>query len=104
MAKYFGKIGFGYDRELYPDVYEKEIVEKTYRGDLLRIYRSNHGTDKINDDISLSNQISIIADPYAKKNIYAMLYATFMGTKWKIVNVDVQFPRIILSLGGIYNE
>ena len=105
MARYYGKIGFGQDVETAPDVHEYKVTERTYYGDLLRNFkRTQTSGDKLNDDISISNQISIIADPYATHNFHAMLYATFMGTKWKITDVEVQYPRLILSLGGVYNE
>ena len=104
MARYYGKIGFGKEIETAPDVVDYEVTERTYYGDLLRNFKRNQTSDKLVDDISVSNQISIVADPYAVHNFHAMLYATFMGTKWKVTDVEVQYPRLILSLGGVYNE
>lgn len=57
----------------------------------------------MNDDINVSNEISILADPYANQNFHAMRYVEFMGAKWKISGVEVQYPRLILSVGGVYN-
>lgn len=104
MAKYFGKIGYAETKETVPGVWEEELIEHEYFGDLLRNTRKLQNGDKVNDNINISNQISIVADPYAYEHFSSMRYATFMGAKWKITDVDVQYPRLVLSLGGLYNE
>ena len=103
MAKFYGKIGYASTVETKPGVYEEQIVERSYYGDLIRNTRRLQSSDKVNDDISISNEISIVADPYATNNFHTMRYAVFMGTKWKISNVEVSYPRLILTLGGVYN-
>lgn len=104
MAKWYGEIGYGETVETFPSVWTEEIVKKiNYYGDLLTNNRRLQTGDKVNDDISITNQISILADPYACENFHAMRYVTFMGTKWKITDVQVEFPRLILTLGGVYN-
>lgn len=103
MAKFYGKIGYASTVETKPGVYEEQIVERSYYGDLIRNTRRLQSTDKVNDDINISNEISIVADPYATNNFHTMCYAVFMGTKWKISNVEVSYPRLILTLGGVYN-
>lgn len=103
MAKFYGTIGFAETKETSPGVYNEEIVEHFYYGDLIRNNRRLQSGDKVNDDINVSNEISIVADPYANEHFYAMRYVSFMGAKWKISNVDVQYPRLILTLGGVYN-
>lgn len=102
-AKYYGKIGYNESVETTPGVWEEKITERSYYGDLIKNSRRLQSTDKVNDDINISNEISIVADPYATNNFHSMRYAEFMGTKWKIINVEVQYPRLILSLGGLYN-
>lgn len=105
MAKFFGTIGFNEGTvETSPGVWEQQIVERQYYGDLLRNSRRLQPTDQLNDNINVSNEISIVSDPYANANFYSMRYVEFMGAKWKISNVEVQFPRLILTLGGIWNE
>lgn len=103
MAKFYGVIGYTVTVEIERGIYEEQIVETEYIGDVLRNTRRLREASKINDDINISNQISIIADPYASNNFHAMRYVTFMGIKWKISEVEVQYPRLILTLGGIYN-
>lgn len=105
MAKWFGKIGFAETVETKPGVWTNQIETHEYYGDLIRNSRRLQTTaDKVNDDINISNQLSIVADPYANENFHAMRYAEFMGTKWKITDVEVQYPRLILTLGGVWNE
>ena len=103
MAKFYGKIGYANTVETKPGVYEEQIVERSYYGDLIRNSRRVQSADQVNDDINISNEISIVADPYATNNFHTMRYAVFMGTKWKISNVEVSYPRLILTLGGVYN-
>lgn len=103
MAKFYGKIGYASTVETKPGVYEEQIVERSYYGDLIRNTRRLQSADQVNDDINISNEISIVADPYATNNFHTMRYAVFMGTKWKISNVEVSYPRLILTLGGVYN-
>lgn len=103
MAKFYGKIGYANTVETKPGVYEEQIVERSYYGDLIRNTRRLQSAEQVNDDINISNEISIVADPYATNNFHTMRYAVFMGTKWKISNVEVSYPRLILTLGGVYN-
>ena len=103
MAKWYGKIGYADNVEVEPGVWEDSIVEHSYYGDLNRNTRSLQNSGEINDDINLSNEISIVADPYASENFYKMRYVEFAGTKWKITNVEVKYPRLILSIGGVWN-
>lgn len=103
MAKFCGKIGFETTTETSPDIYEESIVECEYYGDVIRNRRLLQSNSKINEDINISNQISIVADPFANNNFHSMRYVEWMGSKWKITDVEVQYPRLILSIGGLYN-
>lgn len=103
MAKFCGIIGYEITVETEPGIYEETIVENQYYGDVIRNTRRLKEGNKVNDDVTISNQVSIIADPFANNNFHAMRYIEFMGTKWKITEVEVQYPRLILSIGGLYN-
>lgn len=103
MAKWFGKIGYAETVETTPGVWVEQITVREYYGDLTRNTRRLQTADKVNDDININNELSIVSDPYAINHFYSMRYAEFMGAKWKITNVEVQYPRLILSLGGLYN-
>lgn len=103
MAKWYGVIGFAKTVETEPGLWVEQINERSYAGDLLSNNRRLQSSDSVNDNINVSNQISIVTDPYADQNFYAIRYVEFRGTKWKVTNAEVQFPRLILSLGGVYN-
>ena len=104
MAKFFGKIGFTKTEETAPGVYREATIERDYRGDVLRNTRKWENGEHLNDDLNVNNQISIVADAYANENFFAMRYISWMGAYWKITNVEVQRPRLILTIGGVYNK
>lgn len=102
--KYHGKIGFaGEQIETQPGIWTEGITEREYGGDLLRFSRRSQDSGKINDDMTISNQISVVADAYLNENLYRVRYLTFMGGKWKIDSVDVEYPRLTFTLGGLYH-
>lgn len=103
MAKYYGKIGYAETVETKPGVWTEQITERLYSGDTVQNIRDLRSSGQVNDNIDVANQISIIADPYAINNFQSMRYAEFMGAKWKISKVNVQYPRLILTMGGVYN-
>ena len=103
MAKWFGKIGFAETKETKPGVWEEIITVREYYGDVTRNTRRFQSSENLNDNIVVSNDISIVADPYAIQNFHSIRYIEFMGTKWKSDNVEVSYPRLILTLGEIYN-
>ena len=104
MAKWYGVIGFAELVETVPGVWEEKITERNYYGDLTRNTRKLQSTDQVNDNINIANTISIVADPYAQQNFHTMRYVEFRGTKWKISDVEVQYPRLLLSVGGLYTD
>lgn len=103
MAKFYGKIGYAETVETAPGVWQEQITERDYFGDLNRNTRTTQASNQLNDNINISNEISILADPFANQNFHLMRYVEYMGAKWKITNVEVQYPRLILTVGGVYN-
>ena len=105
MAKFYGAIGYVIDSESaeHPGVIEETPVERFYKGDLVKNNRRLENSGELNDNVSISNQISIVADPYAYSHIFAMRYVKWMGGVWKVSDVSVETPRLILTLGGVYN-
>lgn len=105
MAKFYGAVGFivNEEPEDHPDVVVEKAVERFYKGDLIRNTRRLDSSDELNDNVTISNQISIVADPYAMSHIFAMRYVKWMGGVWKVSTVDVETPRLTLTLGGVYN-
>lgn len=104
MAKFYGEIGYAVTVEMSPGVWDEQITERTYYGDLIRDTRRLQSSETLNDNINIANEISIVADPFANENFYSMRYVVFRGAKWKISNVEVQYPRLILTIGGVYND
>lgn len=103
MAKFYGEIGYGETVETVPGVWEDVITERKYFGDVLRNTRGVREGDKVNNDITVGNSISIVADAYAHEHFFAMKYIKWAGAYWIISDVEVQRPRLLLRLGGVYN-
>ena len=101
--KFHGMIGFMTTTETSPGVWTEDIIEKPYSGDVLEISRRFQETEHINDDLRISNRISILADAFASENFYAITYIVWRGVKWKVNEVSVGFPSLTLSIGGLYN-
>ena len=103
MAKFYGNIGFAETVETEPGVWVEEMTVRPYYGDLVRNTRRLENSGGVNDNVNISNDISIIADPYANHNFHSIRYIEFMGANWKVSNIEVQYPRLILTIGGVYN-
>ncbi len=102
--RFFGTIGYAITEETKPGVWKERIVEREYSGDLVRDTSSRRDSaNKVNDDITISNAISIVGDPFAYQNFSTMKYVVYMGAVWKISTVELQYPRLILTTGGLYN-
>lgn len=105
MSKFYGNVGFAILTEEKPDVWIEKIVERPYYGDLTRNSRRLESGDKVNSDIRISNNFSIVADPYAYENFHAIRYVVFMGVKWKVESADASSPpRLNLEAGSVYNN
>lgn len=105
MAKFYGAIGFAETIEARPGVVINRITERNYYGELIRnASRWSTSPDSVNDNLNINNRVSIVADPYAVNNFHSMKYVEFGGTRWKISNVEVQYPRLILEVGGVYTN
>ena len=103
MAKFHGKLGYGITGETKPGVWVDQIIEKDVVGDFIKNTRQLENSGGVNDNININNSISIVADPYVTENFHLIKYVKFMGTAWKVRTAVVQYPRIILTLGGEYN-
>lgn len=104
MSKYYGKVGYAITKETKPGVWKNLVVERIYYGDILRNTSRWQGSSNVNDNLVISNQISILADPFAYHNFHAIKYIEWLGSKWKVSSVEVQYPRLILNIGGVYPE
>lgn len=103
MAKFYGEIGYVEQVEIRKGVWVEQASTRTYYGDVLKDSRKWESAETLNDDLNVSNRISILADPYAFAHFHSMRYIKWHGAKWKIRDVEVKYPRLILQIGGVYN-
>ena len=103
MSKFYGPIGYVTQQEISPGIWNDVAVERSYRGDILQNIRKWEPTEHKNDDVVISNRISIIADIFAYENLSTIRYVSWMGIRWKVNNIEIQRPRLILTLGEVYN-
>ena len=101
--KFYGPVGFIEVQVKRPGVKVSVPVEYSYSGDVLRRSVNYNNGESVNDTVSPRHEISIMADPYARSHVASMKYVKWMGTAWKITDISVQYPRLILTLGGAYN-
>ena len=102
MAKWFGKIGYAVTSETEPGIWENDITERDYYGDVIANRWKHQNSGDVNDDIMVSQIISIVADPFAYQHCSEIIYVEYMGSKWKVSDVEPMFPRLQLSIGGVY--
>lgn len=103
MPKYFGFLGISTQVETVPGVYKPEIIDHPVYGDFVRDNRNNVGSDQVNDNVKINNQISIVMDAYVMENYSSIVYVTYLGAKWRISTVELKYPRLLLSMGEVYN-
>lgn len=104
MGRFCGKVGYVTygENPLEPGVWENQVTEKVYFGDVQSNYRRYDSTDKVNMDLVMNMQVSVLADPYAYQNFPYAKYVELNGVKWSITSVELNRPRMILHLGGQY--
>lgn len=103
MAKFYGIIGYSKTVETEPSVWEPVIIEKKYTGDINRYTKRYQDGTKVNADISLNAEISIVADSYLIQNYHMIRFVVLNDVAWEVTSIDPQFPRMNLSIGGLYN-
>ena len=105
MAKFHGKVGYAHDEEVPPDsgVWVKVVTEREYFGDVISDARQFSATSQVNDNVTLSNRVSIVSDNFAYANLETMVYVKLNEVYWKVSNIKIDRPRLILSFGGVYN-
>jgi hypothetical protein len=106
-VRFHGAVGYASNVETSPGAWTEVITEMQYTGDVLRNSRRLESVSaeppKTNADLSLSNSFSIMADDQAYNNFNDMRYVQWNGSYWKITDVEVRRPRLILTVGGIWD-
>lgn len=103
MAKFFGKVCYSMTEETAPGVWTLVEDVREYYGNVVRNSWSWQNGQSTNDDLQLSNEISILADSFAFENFKAIKWVEWSGARWKVTGVDVLYPRLTLRLGGVYD-
>ena len=105
MAKFYGTIGFEETIESRPGVWVQQIVEKSgYKGDVVSQSYRWQNTSKVNDDVDILVKISVIYDQYAIDNLGRIKYVKYLGQNWKVTSVEPEYPRLTMTLGGLYHD
>ena len=100
--KWYGKVGFAVTTDK-DGIWTDDIVEKPYTGDMIKARASFQNSNNVNDNLVLNNQISIIANKFAYDNFECIKYVEILGKMWKVESAEIQYPRLILSVGGLWN-
>ena len=105
MARFYGPIGFAISQETEEGsgIWEDVVVERNYRGDVTRNTKRWENGEHLNSNLNVNNTISIVADPYASAKLFAIRYIKWLGEYWEVTSVEVQSPRLVLSVEGVYN-
>ena len=104
MARFHGKVGYAAESvEKAAGVYEEQVVEYPYFGDVIRNTRQLQDGEKVNNNLTVDNSISIVADAYAREHFHAIRYVEWAGARWEVSNVEERSPRLLLRLGGVYH-
>lgn len=103
MARFSGKVGYGISTEVEVDVYSDVITERAYKGQYVRESQTQIQADKVNNDLRMEERISIVADAWGTENWTRIKYVEVAGSFWTVTSVEVERPRLILSLGGVYS-
>lgn len=103
--RFYGVVGYGDSVETAPGsgVWRDEITEQTFYGDVLRDTRQLIDGIGVNENITVGNRISILADPSAFEDFDKIKYVEWNGKLWTVPDVEVDRPRLILSIGSVYN-
>lgn len=103
-GRFHGAVGYVDGQfEKKPGVWVDKIVEFPYFGDVLRNTRQLREGESINNDLTVNNSISIVADAYANEHFFAIRFVEWAGVLWTVSEVTVQSPRLLLKLGGVYH-
>ena len=103
MAKFAGLVGYVTQKESESGVWLPETVERKMHGDVIRAASSFNANEKVNEDVILQQRISLVGDQYAYANFTGLKYVTYLGVKWKVLSIEVNRPRLVVTLGGVWN-
>lgn len=102
---WYGQIAFSHQTKDETGVVDDHPILKNYYGQVIRNSKRDQ-LQNINPNLSITNQISVIADPFLETSFHDILYVTFMGSKWRVSSVEVQpnNPRLTINISELYKE
>lgn len=106
MARFYGTVGFmqTVEDDSRPGMYFEKITEYPKRyGDILTNKWNSSPGKSINDDFKVANRISVVCNKKMISEAQFARYIIWNNVKWEITSVDIEPPRLIFTLGGIYN-
>lgn len=104
MGKFFGTIGLVIMEQTAPGVYMPKTVTKSCYGEVLNVTKRWQGAaEQVNDNLNIDSRISILSNKFLTENLSHIRFVEWMGALWKVTSVELSYPRIILSIGGVYN-
>ena len=104
MARFYGNVGYVLTEEVERGVWTpSEEIVRPYYGEMTRNTSKFQTSGGVNDNITTANEVSIVADPYAIEHFMYIRYIEVLGAKWKVDNVEVKYPRLILTVGGVWD-
>lgn len=104
MARFYGPVGYAIPTETEPGVSVDLIQERNLYGEVRRLsVRQVDTSEKLNDDLSVTHQISLMADEFALNHFSTMKYVKWNNVRWEVTSIEVKSPRLIVRLGGVYN-
>lgn len=105
MGKFFGKVGLVIMEQTAPGVYMPNTVTVSCYGEVLNVTKRWQGAaEQVNDNLNIDSRISILSNKFLTENLSHIRFVEWMGAPWKVTSVELSYPRIILSIGGVYND
>lgn len=103
MTRFYGKVGFANEGSLVDGVWTEGVTERSYFGDVLTEVINPQPGDKVVSDIQVSHRIEVVADAYLMDNFVRVKFVEWSGVLWVATSATIQRPRVLLTLGGVYN-
>ena len=101
--KYSGKIGFAVQVEKAPGVWEDQITERDYVGDILQRTESFSAGASVMPQVRTVTSVSVLSDGLLKDRYDDIRYVTYMGIKWMPLSIVQAWPRIEIFFGDQYH-
>lgn len=103
MARFAGLVGYVTQEETSPGIWSSVEKSVMMKGELIRQSSNNRDAGKVNSDITLNHRVSLMGDSYSFDNYYNIKWVMVDKVKWEVSSIEIQRPRLILAIGGLWN-